>query len=286
MRWFALFTLSIGVGAGACRAGAARVRLRPSAAAELACEHRDRPDDIIHPGRPAADHDQPGDAHGRSRAARPCGRGAVRRRSPKDTAGGRRKGATWIQRIDQEGSPMRLIATSCAVLLTASAGAQTATVTISHNHPTGVVVPGQVVRIRLHAETSTPSIARPGVSGDLLPTPAAGSSSNVSSPFPSGPLVNLGSPASGGVVDFGVVGVPPGPFIEFDWTAPGLPGPVVFDYQPAAAVPTVRLYPSLTSPVSVAVAASVTTATLTVIPAPAALPLLVGVAALRRRSRP
>ena len=64
-----------------------------------------------------------------------------------------------------------------------------------------------------------------GLSGDLLPTPGVGVSSNITSPFPAGPLVNLGTPSRGGVGGFEVAGPHPGVCFEFDWTGGGVRGP-------------------------------------------------------------
>ncbi len=194
------------------------------------------------------------------------------------------------------------------LLLATPALAQTATVTVSHNDPDGIVEPGQTINVRVDVTWSPGSssnwILFAGLAGDVLPAPTTGTSSNVTSIFATSALANLGQPTSGGVVGidianpptFGFSGCYPWPppvngpsslageFIAFDWTAPtDNPGPVTFAFTPHPAHPGVRLFPSSSSANFIYAETTFLPITLTVTPAPASIAALAFALIPRRR---
>lgn len=191
------------------------------------------------------------------------------------------------------------------------AAAQSATVTVSHDDPDGIVLPGQTINVRVEVAWTGGSTSNwirfAGLSGDALPTPRVGSSSNITSVFQPNGLISLGQPGQGGVlgVDVAITPIfgwgcypwpPPatgpttlaGPLVAFDWTAPtDFSGPVTFAFDPSPTSPSVRLYPSQSSPAWVEAQTTYRPVSITVIPAPAGLWIAgATLAAGARRSRP
>ncbi len=203
---------------------------------------------------------------------------------------------------------MRLI----VVMLSLSAGsidaiAQSATVTVSHNDPDGFVEPGQSVRVRV-VVTYAQAISFWEIRGSAIAEPNVGTASNNVFPheYPAAQqlIVNAGALNAGSVVDvrvrsgdngffFGGTTMPPWSnppltILQFDWTAPSVPGDVAFDWRPYGALPQVWLIAPLVSMTSPVPAATTYLGTsLTVIPAPTApLTLTAGLGTLgliRRR---
>ncbi len=168
--------------------------------------------------------------------------------------------------------------------------AQSATVTVSHNDPDGIVFPGQVLTVRLDAAWTGPA-PQAGLTGDLLPSTPVGVSSNLFTVLPPGPSVTLGTLGQGGVVGFDArfPANPGGAILAFDYTVPANHlGPITFSFNPLATSPNLRLYPAVGGPNFVLVQTSFAPASVTVIPAPAALCTLIlaPLAATRRRLIP
>lgn len=180
---------------------------------------------------------------------------------------------------------------TCAIAvslgLACPALAQSATVTVSHNDPDGLVDPGQVITVRVDLSwLPVPSLA--GLAGDLLPTPSRGSSANITSALPRGPLVQLGTPIQGGVVGIAIRAPSnlSGPIVAFEWTAPlNAPGPVTFAFIPSPATPNVRIFPASGSQGFVEAQTTFISASLTVVPSPATVAVLGAGLLLRRRTR-
>ncbi|MCB9840878.1 MAG: hypothetical protein H6809_04410 [Phycisphaeraceae bacterium] len=199
-----------------------------------------------------------------------------------------------------------LVGLAAGVLCAGVASAQTATVTVVHDDPDGLVEPGQTVRIDVLVEWEPATAWFAGLQGDLGPTPGVGAASNVASIFPQSALVNWGQVSGGGITGLQFAIVPPfglwcypwpppggggtgliGPLVSYDWTAPtDYLGPVSFDWRSPAGVPNLRVFPSLLSPVFIEASTAYTPATLTVVPGPGGA-VVVGVAAAlaSRRSR-
>lgn len=189
---------------------------------------------------------------------------------------------------------------SCAI-------GQSAIVRVTHNAVKGTVAPGETVQI-----TTTITWQAPGqsalfaIGGGVQATPDIGTaSSNV---FPYGPLpgistINPGTPALGSVhgvyLEYGdlnwwLFGQPPAApwsfrlgfeVVRFDWTAPGEPGVVAFDWNPSAALPQPLIASSLWgNPIVQPVSTTYFGTSLTVIPAPpSAAPLLLAAPLLAKR---
>lgn len=181
-----------------------------------------------------------------------------------------------------------LFALTTAAALAAPTLAQSATVTVSHDDPDGIVTPGQVVTIRLAMSAPGAPGTVAGLAGDLAPTPNVGLAAPAISPLPAGPTVNLGSPAGGAIAGLDIRGPLVAEFASYQWTAPANHlGPVVFALTPAPGHPSVRIYPSPLTPAFVQVSTAYIPATLTVVPAPSSLLLAGSTLAIihRRRSR-
>ena len=203
-----------------------------------------------------------------------------------------------------------VVALGIAVAGTPALAQLGAWVTVSHNDPDGIVLPGQTINVRVDV-TWTPGssnqwILFAGLAGDVLPSPSVGTSSNITSVFVPSGLVSLGHASQGGVVgvsvanppNFGLGGCYPwpppaqgpsslaGPFVAFDWTAPlDAPGAVTFAFAASASVPNVRLFPSTTSPAFIEVPTAYVPVTLTVVPGPGTLGLLGLISAVGGRRR-
>lgn len=131
--------------------------------------------------------------------------------------------------------------------------AQSATVTAMHNHPTGLVQPGETVRISF-STTWTGALQLARHVGDAVASPDIGIASNHGGEVGQGPLVYYGAPSLGSVrgVDVGS-GVPwswPNPFwtvqpvtfLSYDWTAPQEAGLVEFNWVPSPDLPDAVFY--------------------------------------------
>lgn len=183
---------------------------------------------------------------------------------------------------------------------------QTATLTVSHDDPDGIVTPGQTVRIKA-------TLAWTGQSGfgyaigSVRVTDDAGTASNPSFPynFLQGPatVVQPGTPAGGSILDVVIqsgdvrpwFGSPPlHPWglqtglvlTQYDWTAPTTAGVLEFQWIPGPAnpLPVVVLYSTGSS---LAIPTTYFGTSLTVVPAPAsALLFASGMLAALRRQRP
>lgn len=192
---------------------------------------------------------------------------------------------------------LSILATACLI---GTAHAQTATLIVSHDHPTGLVQPGESVRITASVTWSGAyQLAR--VAGDALAQPDVGIAGAGSGNVGAGPLVHFGTPVGGSVHGVDVGSGPPAgfflyplfyeqpvPFLMYDWTAPGSPGVVRFDWRPSSTMPEVQVYLSITSVASTPVPTTYLGTSITVIPAPAsaAALFLAGAIVSRRRRRP
>ncbi|MEZ6235442.1 MAG: hypothetical protein R3B68_14745 [Phycisphaerales bacterium] len=186
------------------------------------------------------------------------------------------------------------------------AWAETASVTVVHDDPDGLIEPGQTVRMDVLVEWEPASAWFAGLQGDLGPTPGVGAASNVTSIFPQSALVNWGQVAGGGITGLQFAIIPPfgmwcypwpppggggtgliGPLVSYDWTAPtDYLGPISIDWRSPATVPNLRLFPTLSSPAFTEADTTFTPATLTVVPTPGVAAVF-GAAAVfvARRSR-
>lgn len=184
--------------------------------------------------------------------------------------------------------------------------ASTATLTVGHDDPDGIVLPGETVRI-------TATLAWTGQSGfgyfagSVRATDDAGTASNPSFPYSfvqlPATVVQPGTPSGGSILDVDIqsgdvspwFGSPPlspwglqGGLIQtqYDWTAPVSAGEVEFDWisDPGTPLPVVFRYFSGSS---LAMPTTYLGTSLTVVPAPGSA-FLLGVAGLsgpRRRRR-
>ena len=182
--------------------------------------------------------------------------------------------------------------------LAAPALAQSAIVTATHDHPTGLVQPGETVRLSIHATwTSAYKLGR--VVGDVLATPDVGVASNNSGGVGQGPLIHYGTPVLGSVrgVDVGSGPELFGPhipfinqpviFLQYDWTAPQTLGVVDFRWAPHPEFPDVQFYLTQSAINIVPLPTTYIGTSLTVVPAPggAAVAMAAGVLAWTRRRR-
>ena len=210
-----------------------------------------------------------------------------------------------------------LAAATAAIAMTGPALAQTASVEVTHDHPTGVVEAGEVVQISVRLKWTGDLLVH-SIVGDAIASPDLGTASNQAF-LPGGPvslpltIVNLGVAQAGSVLGIDIQsgyhpgspnmpigyapwvtyysgGMPIGDigFLRYDWTAPSQPGVVNFDWVGAASKPDPLFYKLLPLPPSLTPTAFPTTYTgtsLTVIPAPSAALFLLGATALARRRR-
>lgn len=173
--------------------------------------------------------------------------------------------------------------------------AQSATFTISHNDPDGIVVPGQTVQL-----SATISWANAVLfwrsDGELIATPNIGFASNPRFGHPMSPgvpptIIQPGTPAGGSVVDVliqsGVAPLMPWApltvwavssgvtLLVMDWTAPQDLGLVSFGWTPSAIQPHTLLFETWGSVDPVAVPTTYIGTSLTVVPAPASCFVLI-----------
>ncbi|MCA9289395.1 MAG: hypothetical protein KDA05_12455 [Phycisphaerales bacterium] len=201
-------------------------------------------------------------------------------------------------------SERRICVLVVAAGVVSAASAQSASISVVHNDPDGIVAPGEVVRITATLDW-TNFLLLSKIEGDLLASPNLGSASNNAFAHQGAYLnppvsIDPGSPDGGSIVDVvidsGNVGWlfgPPIPapwgsnqihFLEYDWTAPTTLGVVEFNWTGAAASPDPVFF---TAAGYVTLPTTYTGASLTVIPAPASAALLapLAIATVRRRER-
>lgn len=193
-------------------------------------------------------------------------------------------------------TPIAIIALS---FTSAPCLAQSATVTATHDHPTGLVQPGESVRISFSTTwTGATQLAR--VVGDAVASPNVGIATNNSGAVGQGPLINYGTPSGGSVVGADVGSGPdlgwgwsmlfmfqPVTFLYYDWTAPEVPGTVAFDWIPHQDFPHALFYLNGQSVIQEALPTTYIGTSLTVVPAPggAAVAVAAGILAWARRRR-
>lgn len=180
---------------------------------------------------------------------------------------------------------------------------QASITTTANGGATAVIAPGGTVHIMSRVSWfpgggNTTQFA--GAQGGIIVTGNAGSGANFISEFATGPLVNLGAFIGGSRTGM-VFGVTPAFFTggfmippsgnhtgitlgEYDLTLPN-PGVYTVNWVASAAVPNVRIFPSVSSPAFVEASSTYILAEITVIPSPASLALvgLGGLVATRRR---
>jgi hypothetical protein len=197
---------------------------------------------------------------------------------------------------------MRITSLVLVGMLAASAHAHTATVQVSHDRSSGVVLPGETIRVNALITWDPSQWA--GLKGGVNVTGNAGSATNIGSEIAPGLLAHLGSPAGGSVTGFDVASVPhmfvgwvlPIPFhnywgvdfLWFDWTAPSVaqPTPIAFDFVADPMAPNVRLYPMpSTSPAFVEADTTYVGTSILVLPAPTGLGAFLAAACLAVRRR-
>lgn len=183
------------------------------------------------------------------------------------------------------------------------ARAQDATVTLSHDDPDGIVVPGQ--KVRIHASLAFPNGAIFWeIRGDVRASPNVGVASN--NVFPGQPpnpggILNPGVVSGGSVLGFHLLsnelpglGTPrpqwltsPLSVLEYDWTAPAQPGDVAFNWVAPSTQSQALFLPFFGAINPVAFNTAYIGTTLTVVPAPTALGVIAvgGVAFGMRRRR-
>jgi len=204
---------------------------------------------------------------------------------------------------------MRLIALPLCLftsLVAPLAAGQTTTLSVTHNDPDGLVVPGETVKV-----TATFAwIITSGfgwIQGDVRATGDLGTAANPTFPYGYLPLpttvVQPGTPSGGSILDIDIrsgdvspwfLGTPPRPpwglqtgliLTQFDWTAPVTPGVVRFDWVPDPTQPLPIVLRYFTGS-SLAIPTTYVGTSLTVVPAPAsALSLALGLTALSVRRR-
>lgn len=203
------------------------------------------------------------------------------------------------------------IATLLALCSAVPALAQSASISVWHNDPDGIVVPGQTLQITttISWQVPGPNNALFALMGDVRATPNLGiASANL---FPYGGAsttsvtINPGIASLGSVegvhlengdllpmVSFGQLLPPPWTFrtgfdaIRFDWTAPSTPGTVHFGWEPSATLPQPLIISSISSPWVQPVPTSIVGTSLVVIPGPpACVAMVLGGAALATRRR-
>lgn len=199
-------------------------------------------------------------------------------------------------------NPLSLLPIVTSLAAASLAAAQTATLTVSHNDPDGIVTPGETVQI-------TATLAWTGnsglgyVSGDVRATGDLGSASNPSFPYGVPPLAIVlpGTPFEGSLLDVYIESGDTNPFFglspthpwglragliltRFDWTAPSNLGVVDFAWIPDPADPL-----PIMSPVGgfsgVPYPTTYLGTSLTVIPTPASALVFLGTLAIARRRR-
>ncbi|MCB9840634.1 MAG: hypothetical protein H6809_03155 [Phycisphaeraceae bacterium] len=185
------------------------------------------------------------------------------------------------------------------VAFAAPCHAQMATIAVTHDHPTGLVQPGESVRIACTLSwTGAYMAAR--IVGDAESAPDVGIAANVGGPFGPGPLIHYGAPIAGSVRGVDVAStpafaIPPNPawlrsegleFLHFAWTAPQSAGEVTIDWTPHPGFPDALFFETGASFVPTPLPTTYIGTSLTVVPAlpgGACLTVALGAAAFRRR---
>lgn len=207
---------------------------------------------------------------------------------------------------------MELRATFLALcFVSSSCFAQSATLTVSHNDPDGLVAPGQTVQVRVVIDYAGFFGNLWEIRGHLRSSGDIGSASGNAFPgvYPLLPqtLIDPGDLSGGSIEsilirsgEMSLISGFPGPplppwsaislaVFQYDWTAPITPGPVQFTWTPdPAQANTLYIAPFISQTGPVAIPTTYFGASLTVVPAPATLALLaaMGVASGKvRRSR-
>lgn len=169
----------------------------------------------------------------------------------------------------------------------ACAGAQVATIQVTHDDADGLVTPGQVVRLTAMVSwpQAYPSLAT--CAGSIIAEPALGVAMNASTPQ-TWVGTTTGTLVAGGVAGFVATGVPPifvpTPWffpnvwkpdgiivVAFDWIAPPTARGYEFKVEPIDSHPLVELFPNANAQFGVMVPTESLGTTLTVVPAPPAL---------------
>ncbi len=186
------------------------------------------------------------------------------------------------------------------------AAAQTASVTLTHNDPDGLVTQGQTIQVTAtFAWQGSPGSGFGLAAGDIRATNDLGLAANAVFPYVPNLLPALviqpGTPSGGSLLDVYINSGDVGPsfglpvffpwnlraglvLTRFDWTAPATPGLVEFRW-----IPDPVLLPHICPPFAGGFQLVPTTyfaTSVTVVPAPAApLALIAGLAIARRRRR-
>jgi len=176
--------------------------------------------------------------------------------------------------------------------------AQTATLEVSHDHATGLVQPGELVRLTCTLSWTGAAMAA-WIVGDAAATPDVGTAANNGGPFV-GSLINYGTPIGGSVRGVDVGSTPPGAiwphpawfhnngmaFLHFDWTALQSAGQVAFEWVPDPAFPDALFYATLASFNPTPLPTTYIGTSLTFVPGPpAAMALAIGGSLAARRRR-
>lgn len=167
-----------------------------------------------------------------------------------------------------------------------------ATLIATHDHPTGLVAPGETVHLTftlswtgalLFAEWGGHAVATPNIGVAENPQFHPGAYN-----WPGGAtVINPGTPSAGSVLGVDIqsgvqVWFPGAPFgyspwfsgpitmLNYDWTAPATPGLVVFDWSPLPGQPDPLMYLTPVSLTATPVSTSYLGTSLTVVPGPAA----------------
>lgn len=178
---------------------------------------------------------------------------------------------------------------------------QSAIIAVTHNRPTGVVQPGETVRI-----TATLSwigaIQAATIAGDLNASPNQGTAANPEGAWGwwSAPP-NFGTPTAGSIMGvdlrvnpwFFVGAVSPYvvatglEFVWYDWTAPSTTGTVEFNWVPHPEYPNPLFYLTFMTEVRSPLPTTYSGTSITVIPAPVTMVTLLafGACASSRRRR-
>lgn len=178
------------------------------------------------------------------------------------------------------------------------ATAQSASVTVTHTHPTGLVQPGETIRINVIL-TWTGVFALHHIAGEAVATPDVGMAASPYAPNGPSPFVNPGSPDLGSIRGVDIMSGPPGflggpspyfasplYFLRYDWTAPTQAGEVEFTWISRPDLPNALFYQQYASIEPIVVPTTYLGTSITVVPTPApAAVLILSAGALSSRRR-